>query len=263
MTTTENFVIELAEQLCGSIREKIVWPILKKTDKALLVKTSGGELWLPLWRVTKRIYNANNVAELRTLLAQITSTSGDALVRACKAGGGSSDKSHKYSIAVIQENGKIRRRTFTLAKSQIKGSARRWMVPYWMVAKKLADGERVARSEWQGMSAINDEIDGVLAVIAQRVVDKESAAEQRRADLLAAQEDKARAAAERAEKWPVVLAFLKSKYKLSELRDAKVCFGSCWPGPGEPHGNLIKFAEQQECFAAYMLRRQSGAISNG
>jgi hypothetical protein len=80
--------------------ETIEWPILKSTEKAVLVETTAGSIWLPLWRFLKRTFRHDNAGELIALLSEITSLRDDAKVRVWKAGSGPSVKSHKFKVLV-------------------------------------------------------------------------------------------------------------------------------------------------------------------
>jgi len=137
----------------GMETEIIEWPIVRSTAKAVLVATPGGELWLPLWRFQKRGYRADEAGQIIALLADVSATASDARVRVWRAGAGPSGKSHKFQIAVRRQSSdshgqpttEVRRRCFTLPLSQIKGSRGNWSAPAWLLKKRLANGETLAR----------------------------------------------------------------------------------------------------------------------
>jgi len=110
------------------ITETIEWPIINKTEKAILVQTIGGDLWIPAWKLPdiRGGFHADSATRLVDHITNISSKGSDH-VTVVHAGPGPSGKSAKYKVKVkrmvADENfehpvAKIVERTFTLAKSQ-------------------------------------------------------------------------------------------------------------------------------------------------
>ena len=136
------------------------WEIVRKTDKAVLVNTAGGELWLPLHRfnmaearhdqagmIGHRCQCQLELDELLATLEALSRSRTDCYVEVKKAGSGPTDKSHKY---------KVMGKTLTLPISQIKELDGALMAPEWLIKEKLkiSKDERVSSAVWLGWDAV-------------------------------------------------------------------------------------------------------------
>lgn len=243
MELTTSFSLTISDGV--QHKESIEWPVVRSTSKAVLVATPGGETWLPLWRFQKRQWSAKDVGQIIDLLADVTSSANEARVRVWRAGRGASEKSHKFQVAVtvsVRINPydtmvKVRRRTFTLPVSQIQGKKGSWTAPAWLISKKLAEGEKLARGEWVGLEAVA----GQLRQAAERVSSarreaEESARQKLEAAARKREEEKAAVEAEIKrltqaieEDGELALAFCRKKFTLSEMEEDAGIHLHGWP----------------------------------
>lgn len=261
----------------GHVERHVEWPILRATDKAVLVQTGGGELWLPLWRFADRRWLARRVPELLNLIAELAESAGSARVRVEKAGAGSSSKSGKFHVEVVSTTvepwgEKIqtrRRRTLTLPLSQIQGERGSWTAPVWVFKKHLRDGERLARVEWPGLEAVREEL---MAVVA----DVDAAAEERRRAGVA--EKKRVQEARRADldrRWNALdpegrlaLEFCRRRYTLAQLAEkgGRLSHWPVWPRDRKFGGLddlefLLGVAQAHPKFPAWVERNRSKVLT--
>jgi len=264
----------------GMETEIIEWPIVRSTAKAVLVATPGGELWLPLWRFQKRGYRADEAGQIIALLADVSATASDARVRVWRAGAGPSGKSHKFQIAVRRQSSdshgqpttEVRRRCFTLPLSQIKGSRGNWSAPAWLLKKRLANGETLARGDWAGLEAVASQVKQMAdRVSSARRAAEESARLKREAEARkkAVQEAAEAAELERLtqaieEDGELGLAFCRRKFTLSEMEDAGIHLLGCgWPTwPPKPDRYDLRLAEKILLFARAQPKFESWKARN-
>lgn len=163
--------------LCSTDYINITWSVTRSTEKALLVKTAGGEFWIPLsklldYRDCRRSIQPDVLVKL---ISEVTSTSSDTLHRVWKSGKGKTQKSHKFKIAILRAtkvpyfSERIVRRTFTLPTSQIKNEDGKWLAPRWLILKYLAENEVLPRATWPGLAAVTREIDDAVAQLKARI----------------------------------------------------------------------------------------------
>jgi hypothetical protein len=159
----------------GGFEQHIEWPILRATDKALQVRTPGGDLWIPVWRFAVRQWSVGRIPELVKLIQSVSETSSESRARVWKAGPGPTSKSHKFQVAVRRCRNidygevvhEIRRRTFTLPLSQIRGQRGSWSAPVWLLRKKLSAGETLARADWPGLDLVRRQLEGAATYVTQ------------------------------------------------------------------------------------------------
>jgi hypothetical protein len=257
--------------------ETIEWPILKSTEKAVLVETTAGSIWLPLWRFLKRTFRHDNAGELIALLSEITSLRDDAKVRVWKAGSGPSVKSHKFKVLVssnvsdgfYQPRQILQRRTFTLAVSQVERIGNKWMAPVWLVKKHLENGESIPNPSWTGLDEIRAQFEAIVARI--KKIDAGIAAEnQKRRDAerkLA--ETEARKVAKLIAKLKskvelegeAALAFCRRRFTLGEIKiGKKLDYWPRWPANMasrwelKDFSDLIDFAKKQPKISEWKIK---------
>lgn len=252
----------------------IAWPIVKSTEKAVLVLTPGGELWLPSWKFTSyrnKQVSLNSVKGLLRRLMESSQSASDSMIRVRRAGAGPTSKSHKFQVSVEateydddnRTNVSVKRsRTFLLPLSQVRQVDGNWFAPRWLVEKKLDDKEMLADAEWPGMEAVRVQIDAAVeSAYAQEMLLREAALAKARVQ----QEREEKIMREKAEQrervnanGAIALAFCRSKYTIAELREAGVrVVSSYWPTwpPLERELNyldgIIEFANQAPGFTAW------------
>jgi len=223
----------------------IFWPVVHSTEKALLVETEGGQIWIPKFKLANIYRNGEGKYVLRRddlikLIDEVTSTGTDTLHRVWKSGRGKTEKSHKYKIAVartlenqLENETVIVRRTFTLPISQIKtDESGKCLAPRWLILKHLLENERLPRVAWQGLAKVTREIDNAVAELTASV---ERARQERQAAKLKAEHEKQAALVALKQRVdvirvdaPLALKFCKSQYTLEVMREMGVNM-SYWP----------------------------------
>lgn len=236
--------------------QRVAWPILKSTDKAWLIQSPAGEIWVPIYRWAHMLPGRGASSNERQLnatlgfLREITATHRAARVEVRRAGKGSSDRSVtvRYMVAVhCPTSGQViseLKRTSIIPASQLRVDADRWSVPRWVVVQKLKPGEAfLTRAVWPGMQAMQDQLQaafdaamaGESAANAATLKAAEEAAERRaQNDRIAADAKSARQALV-AEDGELALAFARKKLSLADLAGLG-CRLHGWPQwlPGEP-----------------------------
>jgi hypothetical protein len=175
---TLSFNIKSSKLSSFPIKETIEWPIINTTDKAYLVQTPGGDLWIPVWKIKNGIYYyADNLTELIDLITNLATNSGDH-VSVVQSGAGPTQKSAKYKVKVNKKVHnkmetefpitKIVERTFTLAKSQIKDEGGILSAPTWLFKDRLNEGESLLREKWHGLDIVVAQINQVAEIVKVR-----------------------------------------------------------------------------------------------
>ena len=191
------------------------WPVLQETAKAKLVKTPGGDVWMPT--VGNKCLGHNvQVTCLSTWLDKLNalqSNSRNAMVPVCRRGKGPTTESAKYEITIIEEHvvdccqvsTKSRKRTLTLPVSQIvDGHAPRWL----LLEKLKKTGQQPAPTPWPGLPAVRATLEAAIAAVI--------AAQQEEAQRRAAEWEAGRPAREAAER----AAKVKAEQQAAEKRRA-------------------------------------------
>lgn len=243
----------------SQLHEEIIWPVIHATEKAWRVKTSGGPIWVPKFKLqyNGRIGSFPSRDALVQLMLDCTSASSDTQHRVWKSRKGPTAKSHKFKVAVIRTNvcdinsgtafeQIVVRRTLTLPISQVrKDEDGKWMAPRWLFKDRLGKSEKLARATWQGMAAVNQEIDEAAARLDARIALEKAG--QQAATERAKQEKQAEQQAQQAKQaeWdcrsaaidadaPFALKFCKARFNLLEMREELARCGhprmmDCWP----------------------------------
>ena len=236
--------------------QRVSWPVLQSTEKAWLIQTPAGELWVPSYRWDRMPAALGSCANERKLnavtnfLRDITSTHRDAGVEVRRAGKGSSDLSVTVAYAVVvrcPDSGSVigqLKRTSIVPASQLRADGDKWSVPRWVVAKKLKPGEGFqSRPVWPRMQALQGQLQAAYdaamageadAAAATLKAGQEAAERRAEKDRIAATA-KAHRQALVAEDGELALVFARQRLTLDEL-------GSLgyrpqgWPRwlPGEP-----------------------------
>ena len=237
-------------------QQRVSWPILQSTDKAWLIQTPAGELWVPSYRWSRMLpgtgasANEQQFNAVLDFLRDITSTHRDARVEVRRAGKGSSDLSVTVGYTVVvrcPDSGQVideLKRTSIVPASQFQANGDKWSVPRWVVAKKLKPREGFQeRPVWPGMQALQDQLQrafdaamaGQVAATAAALKADQEAAEQRAEKDRIAANVKARRQTLVAEDGEFALAFARQKLTLDELGGLG-CRLYGWPRwlPGEP-----------------------------
>ena len=236
-------------------QQRVSWAVVQSTDKAWLIQTPGGELWLPSYRWSSMppglgaCANEQKLNAILNFLRSITSTHRDARVEVRRAGKGSSDLSVTVGFTVVvrcPDTGRVSdelKRTSIVPASQLKADGDKWSVPRWVVAKKLKPGEGFkTRPAWPGMQAVQDELQaafaaakaGEAAAAAATLKAGQEAAERRVEKDRIAADAKAHRQALVAEDGELALAFARKKLTLDDLAGLG-CRLYGWPRwlPGE------------------------------
>lgn len=165
---------ELAATFGDAQHKQIVsWPVLKTTDKARLIRTPGGEIWIPIWRWNaiqlhhRRHPDEKTLAEIQQFFAEISATCGESRVFVKRAGKGPTDLSVKIKFTFTRKEGpdtwgtKIWERSATVAKSLLtQDPDGRWTAPRWRLIECLKkDQEKLATAGiWPGLEAVHVEL---------------------------------------------------------------------------------------------------------
>lgn len=121
--------------------EEIVWPIVTKTDKAVLVTTPDGEFWIPKFKLAysnepNPVVVATNVLCLVELLKNAAAKRDDALVPVVRADKSRTSKSAGYFVNVwLVQTGPINLK-INLPRSLIQEIDGATYAPLWIVLKK-------------------------------------------------------------------------------------------------------------------------------
>ena len=144
----------------------VAWPILRSTEKAWLLSTVGGEVWMPMWRwrLIRRSQDAVQLNQVCDLFTNVSSTHNDSRVSVRKAGRGSTDKSHCVAFSVrVKEDVRaewqpaVKNRTAIVPMSQLLPSAGGgWTVPRWVLERKLNRSKELIdeTSVWTGLAPV-------------------------------------------------------------------------------------------------------------
>lgn len=256
--------------------EKIEWPVLRSTGKAVLVSTPGGNIWLPLWKFETRKWGVTQIDQLVALITNISGSASDARIRVWKAGHGPTDKSHKFQVAVRRETQdnfgdtfrKVFRRCFTLPKSQIKGARGAWTAPVWLVRDRLGEKETLARSKWEGLDAVVSQLRSTAELASAKrreglkiLQDRRQEEQRRIAEKQAALEAERNLMLKQLEHNGVgelALEFCRRKFTIAQMRNAGINL-SGWPltaKSSELHQavQILNFAQDQPTFDAWKTR---------
>ena len=78
---------------CDVHRRTVAWPVIRSTEKAWLIETPGGEIWMPAyrWRHIRSSQDELRLRQVCDLFADLSSTHRDARVSVRKAGKGTTD----------------------------------------------------------------------------------------------------------------------------------------------------------------------------
>lgn len=157
----------------------VSWPIVRQTEKAKLVLTPGGEVWIPNWRWSDAIGHALTPDEMKlksivNLLADLTSSHRDSRILVKRAGKGPTELSVRISYVVKIDNPEtlygepFKTKSTNVARSLTKTHADgKISVPCWVLEKKLAAGNKYGLGKevlwskslgWPGMEAIESQL---------------------------------------------------------------------------------------------------------
>ena len=219
-------------------QQRVSWPVLQSTDKAWLIQTPVGEVWVPSYRWSHMppgpgaCANEQKLNAILNFLRDITSTHRDARVEVRRAGKGSSDLSVTVGYTVVvrcPDSGRVideLKRTSIVPASQLRADGDKWSVPRWVAAKKLKPREGFkTRPDWPGMQALQGQLQaafdaamaGEAAVAAATLKAGQEAAERRAEKDRIAADAKAHRQALVAEDGELALAFARKKLTLDDL----------------------------------------------
>lgn len=250
----------------GVYRQSLAWPIVERTDKAWKIETSGGALWVPIWRWQGQGPCSDQVRlqSLLALFADISSTHPAARILVKRLGKGSSDKSVRVGFFIFKTD-KYRwgwdteksDRSATLALSLLSQDASgNWSAPVWAIHKKLdAKCEKLAGDAfWPGLPLVQAQLQGAFDAAEKARQDQElgqraaAQARQRKEDERQAERARVQAAASAqrliliAEEGELALAFARRRLTLADLEELGHSLAA-WPKwlPGDPvDGRLEK-----------------------
>jgi hypothetical protein len=160
----------------GPGRHAVVWAIERETEKAWLIKTAGGQIWMPkyLWRDNHPgIGSAEfRIKERFELFEKISSSNDSSLLPVKKAGKGSTEKSVKVSFRVRRADNPdnppykevVRSATVPVSLLVQEGNGS-WYLPLWCIKQKLKTFEYlVEKACWPGLAAVQNELREGLAI---------------------------------------------------------------------------------------------------
>lgn len=165
---TENFNINI-KCICKSVT--ISWPIIKETEKAILVETIGGEIWLPRYLFDKHDYTAFEAQKLLSNFKEISANYVEDLIPVKKAGKGPTEKSHKikfdvfcsvYDVDKFFLGHKKRSITKTIPVSQLVEKDGNTYAPSWILKQKLEKGEMLSVTTWKGLPKVLEQITNII-----------------------------------------------------------------------------------------------------
>lgn len=242
--------------------QRVSWPVLESTAKAWRIQTPGGVIWVPVWQ-WNNLYiphgeNANAM-KLNAVLGyfrRVTSTEHGARVIVRRAGKGASDLSVTVAYSVerrclnSQQDLGSRQQTTIVAASQLSQDGRQLTAPFWLIKKKLKDGEWLeVPAVWLGMSAIQSQLQaaydaavaGEVAAAAAAIAVAQAAAKQRADKQLIEAAEKANRLALIDEDGELALVFARRRLTLGELESlgARLHSLPSWL-PGQPVDNWLE-----------------------
>jgi len=170
----------------GNNHTLLTWPIVNRSEKAIQIKITAGEIWISLYKLhhcehLNTAFNpSSNSADIHKqiaasqidyfirLIEQQTQSDSDALVKVRPAGTGATTKSHKFKVQVQRRSKgvaydvqppKLVERTFTLPISRIQTEHGEHYAPVWLFKNRLSDDETLVGAAWRGMSAFKAEVE--------------------------------------------------------------------------------------------------------
>lgn len=277
----------------GVYRQTLAWPIVERTDKAWKIDTSGGALWVPIWRWQGQGPCSDQVRlqSLLALFANISSTHPDARILVKRLGKGSSDKSVRVGFFFCKPDtyrpgwGTEKfDRSATLALSLLSQDASgNWSAPVWAIHKKLdAKCEKLAGDAfWPGLPLVQVQLQDAFDAAEKNRQDQEqeqraaAQARQRIEDERQAERARAQAAASAqrliliAEEGELALAFARRRLTLADLGELGYPLAG-WPKwlPGDPvdrplENNLAALVEAVRQHPEFSPWRQKNAHLRG
>lgn len=158
----------------GQAQRAVVWPIERATEKAWLITTAGGQIWVPkyLWRDDHLRSPESRIKWLMELFEKISSTHDQSTVPVKKVGDGTTEKSVKVRFRVRREINDPRNpdykeavRSATVPASLLVQDEKGiWSLPQWCLRQKLKDTERlVDKPIWPGLAAVRTQLENGLA----------------------------------------------------------------------------------------------------
>ena len=184
-------------------QRKAAWPLLKATEKAWLLQTAGGELWMPRRRWSDAMasrplstpvppeelhlhVDRARLERLIQLFAEVSSSNRDPRVAVRKVGAGSTGKSVKVEFQVGINDPEIlggpilKKRTATVALSLLAADVDgNCSMPRWALQSKLKLGERgrpgehlTGTSVWSGLPAVRAQMQAAIDAVAASIADE-------------------------------------------------------------------------------------------
>ena len=234
-------------------RRTVAWPILRSTDKAWLLSTAGGEIWMPMWRwrLIRTTQDALQLKQVCDLITSVPSTHNDSRVPVRKAGRGTTDKSHCVAFSVrVKEDVRaewqpaVINRTAIVPMSQLLPSAGGgWTVPRWVLERKLNRSKELIdeASVWTGLAPVIAQLQAAFeAASASLATAIEASQEREEARRKKLEEEKARIRSLTEEDGELALAFARRRLRLSDIAELGLSI-SYWPTwlPGTPISDAI------------------------
>jgi len=234
-------------------RRTVVWPILKSTDKAWLLVTTGGEIWMPIWR-WKHIRSSQDSVRLKQicdLFTDLSVTHGDARVSVRKAGRGATDKSYSVAFSVRVKDAvrsdwepAVKDRTAIVPISQLLPDADGgWTLPRWVLQSKLNQSRELlaGRSVWAGLALVMAQLqvafDAASASVTTAIATSQVREEAKQKEF---EVEKARIRSLAEEDGEMALAFARRRLSLSDISRLGPSVNS-WPTwlPATPMDDAI------------------------
>jgi hypothetical protein len=158
------------------------WPVKRVTEKARLVDTPAGEIWIPTWQWRREVEGLGvslfappsveakrRVDGVMAFLARVTGYQQDAAQPVRRAGRGSSDRSVtvKFNVEVDRDGGGFaiyKERTAVVARSLVcTGADGDVTVPRWALNQRLRPGEQLPRGRWPGLANIRAQLEAAVS----------------------------------------------------------------------------------------------------
>lgn len=158
----------------GKAYEQCVrWQIVRATEKAWLVHTPAGDLWVPIWEWNRRVGPAgwpDEATYLRRIigfLTEISASAGDMVVTIKESAANRSASAKTVKVTFELERSPVdsdrwvaTHRTFEAPAALLsKLDDGQMALPRWLLQKKLKDRERLAAGDvWPGIDVMKAQL---------------------------------------------------------------------------------------------------------
>lgn len=168
MSDTEFFDLTIKSRY---FEEVLHWSIVRQTEKACLVLTPCGELWLPLSLFKNRIYSVSQIDNLSSILNYLSANAVDSSVIVKKIDIKPTEKSQKCQVVIANKTrsdpdrtspSKTRNITVTVPASQFFEENGEFYVPTWIMKRKLQKYEYLTQASSPTVMAVKAEVTSIV-----------------------------------------------------------------------------------------------------